>query len=133
METEIYIYIYIYTHTHTHIYIYEGVSKCFRPDQLFKVTETNNFATFQYIFPVFQHILILIHEPHHRWRYTSLAAFTIWRGFCMSSRKLLDPPSFVCVFIYIYIYIYIYIEPYLAQFFNSKKLHRKSKHTFCVQ
>jgi len=32
----------------------------------------------------------------------SLRAFCIWRGLCMSGRKLMDPPT------YIYIYIYIY-------------------------
>ena len=48
-----YIYIYIYTH--------EGGSKSFQPDQLFEVTEQNNFAIFQNSLPLFQHILIVIH------------------------------------------------------------------------
>ena len=34
-------------------------------------------------------------RPCHRWRYVSLAAFSNWRGFCMSGRKLLDPPSYL--------------------------------------
>ena len=43
--------------------------------------------------PLFQHTFQLIHEPHHRWYFISLTAFSIWRGFCMSGRKLLDPTS----------------------------------------
>jgi hypothetical protein len=38
--------------------------------------------------------------------YISLAVISIWRGFCVSGRKLLDPTTYIYIFIF-YIYIYI--------------------------
>ena len=75
--------------------VYVAGSKSFRPDQPFKATEINNFAIFQHIFPLFQHTFHIYELVTHRWRYISLTAFSIWRGFCMSGRKRLDPTTYV--------------------------------------
>ena len=43
---------------------------------------------------VFQHSFQLIHYPHHNWHYISVTAFSIWRGFCTSGQKILDPTTY---------------------------------------
>ena len=43
-----------------------------------------------YSLPVFEHTFYICELITHRWHYISLTAVSIWRGFCMSGRKLLD-------------------------------------------
>ena len=71
--------------------MYAVGSKSFRPHQLFKVTEIKKIAIFQHSLPLFQHTFHICELVTHRWHYISLTAFSIWPGFCMSGRKLLDP------------------------------------------
>ena len=68
-------------------YIYVVGSKSFRPDQLFKVTNKTNLLFFN--------IVSLYFNTLFNWYINltidiSLTAFSIWRCFCMSGRKLLD-------------------------------------------
>ena len=70
-------------------------SKSFRPDHLFKVTEIKQLCYFStQSLPLFQHTFHICELVTHRWHYISLTEFSIWRGFCMSDRKLLDPTTY---------------------------------------
>ena len=68
-------------------------SKSFRPDQLFRVTNKTTLLFFN-IVSLYFHTLFTCELVTHRWYYTCLTAFSIWRGFCMSGRKLLDPTTY---------------------------------------
>ena len=94
--------IYIYIHIHIH----EGGSKSFRPDQLFnKVPEIKQLWYFSIQSPfISTHTDTDTLTSPQMTLYIPRSIF-IWRGFCMSGRKLFDH---TCMYIYIYIYICVW-------------------------
>ena len=81
----------------TRIRMYVVGSKSFRPDRLFKVTNKTTLLFFNIVSLYFNtlsnwYINLTIDGTRH---YISLTAFSIWRGFCMSGRKLLEPTTYI--------------------------------------
>ena len=75
--------------------LYVAGSNSFRPDRLFKVTEIKQLCYFSTQSPfISTHFSAYTLTSPQMALYIFLTAFSIWRGFCMSGRKLLDPTAY---------------------------------------